>query len=732
MHPFERLSRPVQRWVANQGWPDLRPIQQKAIDAVLPGTHDVLISASTAGGKTEAAFLPACSLATSHADGYSVLYVSPLKALINDQYRRLKPLCDMAGILITPWHGDAAQSAKSQSRANPNGVLLITPESLEAMLIRHPRHCRAAFHGLQNIIIDEFHAFIGTERGQQLLSLLTRLEHVTGRIERPIPRIALSATLGDLEGAPIALRPNNSLPCITVTDPDAKGRLSTKIKGFRNPPESDDENSPASAESRICGELYRLCRGGSHLVFANSRQRCESLSAKLSDLCQKDTVPNEFFPHHGSLSKDVRHQLETELQKGKLPRTAVCTMTLELGIDIGTVDSTYQVTPPHQVSSLRQRLGRCGRRGGPSVLRFLIAEEALNDDSHLVDSLRLQVIQTLAMVKLLAVDKWCEPPKPPGLHFSTLVHQIMSVTAQWGAVRADRLYHLLCRHGPFSSVAPSQFKTLLSQLGQQDCLTQLSSGELTLGLAGERLVNRHTFYAVFQTPEEYRVLCGDRPIGTLPMDSPVVPGQKIVFAGTSWLVLSVDTYRQTISVAAASHGKPPQFGGRGGAVHDAVRQEMKRIYATGEAQIETGGGMVSVLDDEALSLFDEGIRTFRSLKLSERGIVEHGGCTYLIPWKGDKVVDTITALLLQCGCEVASYAGVIEVAGTTPKDLRKLLLGALRRGFPTAEELAAIVPEKVCEKFDELLSPDLLNLDYGQRSFNVPGAQEWIESNLVE
>ena len=214
---YKELDIRVQKWIFKQGWPNLREIQSKAVKPILAGDRDVLISASTAAGKTEAFFLPACTMIADQENGFGILYISPLKALINDQYRRLEELSDMLEMQVTPWHGDSLQSKKKKAKKDPSGILLITPESLESLLIREAGWVKQAFSGLKYICIDEFHAFIGTERGQHLLSLLNRLEHLLDRYNNPIPRVALSATLGDLESVPLSLRPNKSLPCKIIT-----------------------------------------------------------------------------------------------------------------------------------------------------------------------------------------------------------------------------------------------------------------------------------------------------------------------------------------------------------------------------------------------------------------------------------------------------------------------------------------------------------------------------------
>ncbi|MGB5854896.1 MAG: DEAD/DEAH box helicase [Oceanisphaera sp.] len=728
---YHQLHPQVQKWIYKQGWSDLREIQKRAIQPILAGDCDVLISASTAAGKTEAFFLPACSAIADTTGGFGILYISPLKALINDQYRRLEGLCEMLDMKLTPWHGDSAQSKKKAARKSPAGILLITPESLESLLVREPGWVKQAFGMLQYIVIDEFHAFIGTERGQHLLSLLNRLEHLIGRHGNPIPRTALSATLGNLESVPASLRPDKGLSCATICSTHSEAVLKMVIKGYRNPlmlevPKPREE-IPYSAEDAICEELYRICRGGSHLVFANSRKRTESLVAKLSDLCESQAVPNEFFPHHGSLSKEARETLEARLQKETLPTTAVCTMTLELGIDIGKVNSVAQVTAPHTVSSLRQRLGRSGRRGGPAILRMLIAENELSPNSSLVDKLRMELLQSIAMIRLLVAGKWFEPADTEQFHFSTLLHQVLAVTAQWGGVRADQLYRTLCQTGPFQKVTVDHFKQLLLQMGKDELLTQLSSGELVLGLQGERLVSHYTFYAVFKTPEEFRVVASGKTLGTLPIDTMILVDQHIVFGGKRWKVVGIDTDKKVINVEHAKGGEPPKFGGSGMGIHDVVRQEMFSIYREGDYRITAGASKVDFLDDMARDLFAEGQGLFNDLNLDNEPVIQQGNNVYVLPWLGDKVVNTLVVLLAKLGYKTSAFAGVIEIEKADAKQVRKDLLSLLDSQLPSAKELAALVPEKDIEKYDKYLPEALLEEGYGRRAFDIYTSTDWIK-----
>ena len=715
---FNRLHKGVQRWVWAQNWSSLRDIQEQAIEPILNADCDLIISASTAAGKTEAAFLPACSrIAEQEETGFGILYLSPLKALINDQYRRLQSLCESIKMPVTPWHGDVLQSVKNKQRKKPRGILLTTPESLESMLLNQASWALTAFSGLQYIIVDEFHAFLGSERGCQLQSLMHRLEFLIGR---NVPRIALSATLSEIDKIACVLRPNAKLPCRIIESAKAFSDLKLQLRGYKIPAREDEE-APSKFDE-ITDDLYGILRGKSHLVFANSRSLTEQIAISLSDRCEQNCVPNEFFPHHGSLSKEIRESLEARLQKENLPTTAVCTMTLELGIDIGKVDSIAQVTAPHSVSSLRQRLGRSGRRGEASILRMFIPEAEITPTSHLNDRLRLQTAQCVAMVNLL-LKKWYEPPPEKQYHFSTLVQQTLSVIGQHGGVRADQLWALLCASGgPFELVDQKLFVEFLQGLGEKDLISQTHDGQIVIGHRGEQVVGHYTFYTAFNTPEEYRLECDGRTIGTLPIDKPLVPGQFLVFAAKRWEVLQVNAEKKLITLKRAAGGKPPIFGGGTQTVHDIVRQEMLRVYTSQDLPI--------YLNQEARLLLEEGFETFHSLGLNAHQVFQLGTTVHLLPWLGDRVVNTITVLLRMRGLSADCYGGIVDVTKCSTDDFHAVGNAILREPKPSPLELASVLPDTIVEKHDHLVQDKLRNLGYGARFFDVDGALKWFVSTV--
>ena len=351
---FDLLHPQIQRWVYRQNWQSLHDIQEQSIPHIIEGDHDVVLSAATAAGKTEAAFLPILSAILSRRDdsgsreppGVLVLCLSPLKALINDQYRRLLDMCEHADTDAHRWHGDVPATAKKRVLAKPSGVLLITPESLEAMFVMRGTRMRTLFGNLAFVVIDEMHAFLSTARGAQIQSLMNRIELT---IRRRPPRIGLSATLGDMSQAAWFLRPNNPDGVVLINS-DAKGAgLKMQLRGYKEPPPLKGKRPPdpmdSMAKNEIADHLYTHLRGKGNLIFANARRDVELYADLLAGRSEAQRVPNEFWPHHGSLSKNLRETVEKELKDTSRPASAICTSTLEMGIDIGAISSVAQVGP---------------------------------------------------------------------------------------------------------------------------------------------------------------------------------------------------------------------------------------------------------------------------------------------------------------------------------------------------------------------------------------------------
>jgi len=744
---FTRLHPRIQRWVYDQGWTTLHDAQERATAPILDGDSDVIIAAATAAGKTEAAFLPILSNLVDTADptspdehapwtaydpwaepatgtpvGVQALYVSPMKALINDQHGRLAQICDRVDIAVHRWHGDVSAAAKQKLVADPCGVLLITPESLEALFVNRGPLAPRLFAGLRYIVVDELHSFLATQRGVQLQSLMNRLELA---IRHSPPRIGLSATLGDMAQAAVFLRPTDPEQ-VSVIESKSDGReLMLQLRGYvAGPPTarvvegSERTAYPSPVDStgqaqEIAEHLFRHLRGHDNLVFANTRNHVEIYADLLARRSDRERVPNEFWPHHGNLSKGLRETIETNLKDRTRPATAVSTSTLELGIDIGSVTSVAQIGPPPSVASLWQRLGRSGRRHDPAVLRIYVTEPPLDERSPPVGRLRCDLVQTTAMVHLM-LGQWLETTDDPGFNYSTLVQQIMSVIAQHGGAAPADLYGALCGPGPFRLVNQERFALLLRAMASHDLLIQTSDGLLLLGTAGERRINHYRFYAAFHTADEWRVVNRGRTLGTLPIYQPLRQGVLLIFAGKRWKVTRVDRPARVVELERSAGGVPHFSGGHGPAVSDRVRAEMVAVYRSSDTP--------AWLDPQARRLLSEGRAAFHRFRLTDTTVVTHESEVLLFPWASDRALYTAVMALMDQGVKASVEGPAIRIVGTGAEDASAIIGHLLDNPPPAPEALAAVVENREIDKWDWVLDETLACESAGARLLDIDGA----------
>jgi ATP-dependent Lhr-like helicase len=726
---FELLDEKVQRWIYKQQWRELHGIQQRSIAPVLDRSHDLIVAAATAAGKTEAAFLPILTSLrrTPIETGVGALYVAPLKALINDQHQRLELLCGECGIGLTSWHGDIGAEPKRRLLANPNGILLITPESVESIFVNHGSSVPAIFGALRYVVIDELHEFIGSERGRQLQSLLHRIE-CAGKSRAM--RIGLSATLGEMSSAAAFLRRGHG-PEVEIIESTDDGRtLMVQLRGYvAEPPPKDagpamDGHPVDHDRMAIAEHLYANLRGTDNLVFANSRRSVEEFADLLRRRCEAERVPTEFFPHHGSLSKALREEVEERLRDPARPTTAICTSTLELGIDVGTVTCVGQIDPPFSAASLRQRLGRSGRRPeDSSVLRMYVTESQLEPGASANDELREGLVQSIALIEAL-IDGWFEPPIDGALHLSTLIQQVLSIIAQLGGARAEEIWTALCGSGPFE-LDREDFIVLLKGLGARDVIQQAGDGELILAPHGEQIVGHYSFYAAFTTSEEYRLIADGVELGSMPISSPLREDSYLIFGGRRWKVVSVDDDRRVITVVRAAGGKVPRFFGEGGELHDEIRRRMRKIYE--------GEAVPIFLDPTAKSLLAQARAGFASLGLARRQIIPFEGGSAYFPWKGDRVSATLALGIRAAGHHVEQQGCALILRKVAPSAVRELLFDTFGAGTDADPLwLGATVQNLATEKYHRLLDPDLLLRDCAVARLDVVGAKVAVAELLAE
>jgi ATP-dependent helicase Lhr and Lhr-like helicase len=741
---FYLLDERVQQWIWSHGWTSLRAVQELAIPALLPAQEDVILAAATSAGKTEAAFFPILTrlLQLGTEPGF-VLSISPLKALINDQTQRLTDLCELLDLPVLGWHGDVPASRKQKFLKAMLGVLIITPESLEALFVNKGTTIPALSRAVRYILVDELHSFIGTERGKQVQSLMTRIELAAGHT---IPRVGLSATLGDKLLAAEFLRPGSGTMVRTI---DAAGEgydLKLIVKGYADewieeeipddevgesstdlntdPQKQPQKQTVSVAKLAIAKYLYTQLRGTNNLVFPNSRSQVEYYADQLRRQCERNGVPNEFWTHHGSLSRELREESEAALKAGVTAATAICTNTLELGIDIGNIKSMVQIGPPPSVASLRQRLGRSGRRPGESaILRCLSIERKLTAKSSFSDQIREGLLQTTAMVRLL-LESWVEPPRKGALHASTLVQQSLSVIAQKGGATAEELWTVLIKSKIFENISREEFASLLRELGARDILQQDSSGLLLPGVLGEKLINHYDFYSAFASGEEFRLLAEGRVLGSLPIDRPLTIGQCLIFGGRRWRVRDVDTKGKVVFVSADRGGSPPAFDGGAGSVNDRVRQEMRSVLA--------GSETLTFLDSKAVELLDEAKLYFHTRGLGQKQWFVEGNSLLVLTWRGDWTNDALALMLTAKGLATSNEGVALRVSSVDHLKLKSVLEEVAALPQISIEDLRLKPEHVIREKWDWVLPDSLRLASFASSVLDIKGAHTTAQELLTD
>ncbi len=639
MGVFDRYAPFVQDFIYEHEWESLRGIQVAAGEAIFDTDDNVLLCASTASGKTEAAFFPIISEFWENPPAsVGAIYIGPTKALINDQFYRLTNLCEEADIPVWHWHGDVSSSHKAKLMRKPSGILQITPESLEALLMHRHAAVGKLFCDLRYVVIDEVHSLLRQDRGGQTLCLIERLGRIAGVNPR---RIGLSATIGDPEavGAFLATGTGRDTVIPRVQEPARVWRISMEhfyktgrqageamgpavggTHGMRGavpkgapreaevlsvetvteddallpssidlaqshgstaaakieplPAESPTDAAPENADPGI-GYIFEHTRERKCLVFTNSREEAEEVTTTLRRYCEASGEPDRFLIHHGNLSASIRESAEEEMRDDDSALTCVATATLELGIDVGRLERAFQIDAPFTVSSFLQRMGRTGRRGQPPEMWFVMREEQPEARALLPETIPWKLLQGIALVQLYREEKWVEPPRLNRLPYSLLCHQALATLASEGELTPAELAGRILTLTYFHRVSTDDFRELLHHLIEHDYIEQTETGGLIVGLAGERVTTSFKFYAVFQENVEYTVRCDSTEIGTLVAPPP--PGEKVAIAGHVWIVEEVDHKRHLLYVTQTKGTVPAYFGECPGDINTKILLRMRQV-----------------------------------------------------------------------------------------------------------------------------------------------------------
>jgi ATP-dependent Lhr-like helicase len=546
MDVFSRLAPYIQDYIYRNKWTELREVQVAACDVVFNTDNNLLLSSGTASGKTEAAFLPALTmLYEKPSKSVGIIYVSPLKALINDQFERLDLLLSEANVPVCKWHGDASYSAKNKLIKNPQGILQITPESLESLLINKREACLALFSDLRFIIIDEVHFFMSSPRGIQLLCQLERIQKLTNCNPR---RIGLSATLGDYSFAEQWLNCGSHRMCSTLIVNGKKRKIGLSMQRFA----LSDDGTDDTLDSGIMAHmqyLYEKTRDKKAIIFANSRSEVETIIAYVRQIAERNHTQDIYHVHHGSISAALREETERDMKNADNPIVTGATVTLELGIDLGSLDRIVQVGAPMTASSFTQRVGRCGRRGQPSELLFTFTDRNLDSSTDSMRAINWEFIKTIAIIQLFLKEKWVEPITTFSHPYALLYHQTMSYLLSNGEVSAAELAQNVLGMQVFNQITKEDYKKLLIQLLEINQLEKTERGGIIIGLKGERVVSVFDFYSVFESPIEYLVKEHNRSIGTVSVLYPV--GSKFALAGRTWETININEKAKVLFVKEA-------------------------------------------------------------------------------------------------------------------------------------------------------------------------------------
>jgi ATP-dependent Lhr-like helicase len=761
--PFSLLHPGVQEAIWKMGWKALKAIQVQAIQTICGTEKHLVICAPTAGGKTEAAFLPIISkLAANPQPSVQAIYVGPLKALINDQFRRLEELCTELEIPVHRWHGDVPANQKKALREKPSGILLITPESLESNFINYGVQVSRVYRHLSFVVIDELHSFFGNERGVHLQSLLSRLQNTAGVAPR---LVGLSATLADPQLARAFLAPDAVENVQVIEDTSGKREIKFGIKTFLEPPPGGsmpaprltpgqalalassltpqsvgsakelaaliEERKPVTASEKgksidaldeVADDIIRNFQGSTNLIFGNSKMAIEDLADRLHERVSKEKWPvDPFVVHHGSLSKDLREDAEAALKSG-VPTTALCSATLEMGIDIGSVRAIGQLDTPWSVASMVQRLGRSGRRDEePQIMRLYVREDSPHSRSSLTDLLFPDLLRAIGMTRLM-LEKWLEPFEQNRMHVSTLIHQILSFLKQTGGMPAANLYRALCQRGPFRSVSQSQFEGLLRGLAEHELIQQVPQGDLILGLLGERITASFDFYVAFQTAEEFVIRSGQEEIGKLP--ATVIPpvGEHLLLAGKRWQVRDIVFDKKLVLVSLSPGKKPTPFPGAAGEIHTRVMREMKKVLLDKDEP--------AYLDQNSKTLLRAARQTAFIVRLDATNVVFGKTNIQWFPWVGTRTMRTLS--LLARSAKIAHETDLLSITYhlSSPEDFHAHLR-EVSKSQPDAVALARLMPNKGSEKFDDFAPEQLLDEANAKSRLDVSEARATCAAQLV-
>ena len=724
---MERFSPFIQEYIYSHGWERLHEIQLAAAETILCTDNNLLITSATASGKTEAALFPILSeFYSDPPQSVGAIYIAPLKSLINDQFLRVDELLDATGIPVYHWHGDVAQSHKTKLLKSPAGILQITPESLESMLMNRPNDIPRLFSDLRYVIIDEIHTMTNTDRGNQVICQLERISRAIGHRPR---RIGLSATVGDVEVAAKWLSGGDDRVCDVPDVPPKPLRWRLGLEHFyladeetlhigtheirKAPSQGDLETAPEQMPSEIdpgYEYVYDCVKGRRSLVFSNSREETEYVCATLRQIAENRREPDIFLIHHGNLSASIREEAEMLLKSEEERMVACATVTMELGIDIGRLERIVQIGSPNSVSSFLQRLGRSGRRGEPPEMMMVFREDVPVPNTPLPQLMPWELLRAIAIIQLYIEERFIEPPLVRKMPFSLLFQQTLSTLVASGELSPKRLADRVLSMPPFRQVEREDYRTLLVSMVKNDFLELTDEGGLIVGMKGERITSGFKFYAVFKDSEDYTVRCESDEIGTISEAPPV--GDRFALAGRVWEVEELDLARKLIYVKSVGGKMEISWPGELGEIHTRILERMYRVLAedTEYPYLKSG----------AAKRLDVARRVARNTGMLSSPLVSLGGLSYcMFPWLGTKSFRTLRRYLSKNATKHKisgiEFEGCYFLSFKMEKTTADELLDAIAADFKAGVDVGDLVGENetpAFDKYDDYVPSELLRRAY--------------------
>ena len=624
MSYFSELPWFLKEYIHERRWDEFKGIQTRSFEAFRENDDHIMITSATSSGKTEAALFPViASLYNDPPKSIGALYIGPLKALINDQFERISPMIEKSEIQVTGWHGDISASIKKRLLNDPKGILQITPESLQNIIVNHNELLKELFGELRFVIIDEIHVFISSARGAQVLCCLETIERECGCRPR---RIGLSATLGDTSSSMEWMRANTGKD-VTVID-DGNRRDAQIMIEYNMFPSAmgEDPTARKRAVTRYYKGLFESVKGRNCLIFTNSKLSAEKTARSLNIIAEKNGIGNMVSIHHGSISKEFRMRTESEMKDVYRKTVTVATSSLELGIDVGDMERIIQIDPPPSCMSMLQRMGRSGRRGDPQDLTIIC-----NDDMDRmwgnVSGISMNLIRSIAIAEL-SLEGWSEPLDDDPLPYGLLFHQTLEYMACRTGCRYSELKDNVLSMYPFRNIPEEEYKELLRYLNATEMIERMSDGTLLIGRKAEHMVFGHDFCSVFDVRPEVDIYIEGRLLGSI-QESPEI-GENIQLAGQMWKVISVSDSRA--DVVPSDEGTCPPWKSDALPVDDTIMRKMYEILSSDR--------VYGYLDDDAKDCLAHSRTAFMSSGMDHLLTVTDWGMR-IAPWRGTKAFDTI-------------------------------------------------------------------------------------------